>query len=98
MTVTVQILNEDAMALLLDLEKLNVLKLLLPEAKAATIVKVKKKRATNPIPSNPTSLLPEQPISSADEKFKPGFGGAKNLISLSPDWDEPLSELQEYIN
>lgn len=30
-------------------------------------------------------------------KFKPGFGGAKGMIKLAPDWDEPLEDFKEYM-
>ncbi|MBP6825983.1 MAG: DUF2281 domain-containing protein [Saprospiraceae bacterium] len=29
--------------------------------------------------------------------FKPGFGGAKGFIVLSPDWDEPLEDFKDYM-
>jgi hypothetical protein len=31
------------------------------------------------------------------EKFKPGLGGAKGMITLAPDWDEPLEDFKEYM-
>ncbi|MBI5915769.1 MAG: DUF2281 domain-containing protein [Bacteroidetes bacterium] len=34
---------------------------------------------------------------SSSIKFKPGFGGAKGMITLSPDWDEPLEDFKEYM-
>lgn len=40
-----------------------------------------------------------QPQDSDDNKtkFKPGFGGAKGMITLTPDWDEPLEDFKEYM-
>ncbi len=37
----------------------------------------------------------KQPTETPGPKFKPGFGGAKGLIKLSPDWDEPLEDFKE---
>jgi|APTNR8051073442_1049403.scaffolds.fasta_scaffold07799_2 hypothetical protein len=30
-------------------------------------------------------------------KAKPGFGGAKGMFVMSPDFDEPLEDLKEYM-
>ncbi|GEM_PF-1609291 len=31
------------------------------------------------------------------EKYKPGFGGAKGMFVMSPDFDEPLEDFKEYM-
>ncbi len=30
-------------------------------------------------------------------KFKAGFGGAKGMFVMSPDFDEPLEDMKEYM-
>jgi len=41
-------------------------------------------------------LLHQQP-EVPTPKFKAGFGSAKGMIKLTPDWDEPLEEFKEYM-
>ena len=40
---------------------------------------------------------PQQPSTPPSPPFKAGFGGAKGMIKLSPDWNEPLEDFQEYL-
>jgi Protein of unknown function (DUF2281) len=30
-------------------------------------------------------------------KFNPGYGGAKGMIKLSPDWDESIEDFKDYM-
>jgi len=39
---------------------------------------------------------PKQPKASSS-KVKPGFGGAKGMFVMSPDFDEPLEDFKEYM-
>jgi len=39
----------------------------------------------------------EPPLPEEAPKFKPGFGGAKGMITMSPDFDEPLEDFKEYM-
>lgn len=38
----------------------------------------------------------KQPKSSSP-KFKSGFGGAKGMFVMSPEFDEPLEDFKEYM-
>ncbi|MEQ1747439.1 MAG: DUF2281 domain-containing protein [Saprospiraceae bacterium] len=40
---------------------------------------------------------PQKPA-KAPAKPKAGFGGAKGMIKLSPDWDEPLEDFKDYVS
>jgi hypothetical protein len=94
MTITVELIQEEAMALLLNLEQLKVLKLVRKESFSH-----EKKVVKNPIPEKNSNPIIES--KNVDKSFflqiKPGFGGAKSFIHLSPDWDQPLEELNEYM-
>ncbi|MCY7327743.1 MAG: DUF2281 domain-containing protein [Saprospiraceae bacterium] len=39
----------------------------------------------------------KQQLKAPTPKFKAGFGGAKGMIILAPDWDEPLEDFKEYM-
>ncbi|MFM9948359.1 MAG: DUF2281 domain-containing protein [Saprospiraceae bacterium] len=41
-------------------------------------------------------LLQQQP-ETPGFKAKPGFGGAKGMFVMSPDFDEPLEDFKEYM-
>ncbi|MBE2208454.1 MAG: DUF2281 domain-containing protein [Saprospiraceae bacterium] len=76
MTVTIEIPNEDTLQLLLQLEKMQMLKLL---------------AADTSVPKN--NIFPQEEEHTATR----GFGCLKGMIHLSPDWDEPLEDMKEYM-
>ena len=75
MTVTVEIPNEDTLKLLLQLEKMQMLKLLVAD----------------------TQELKNEIIQQQEHTATRGFGCLKGMIHLSPDWDEPLEDMKEYM-
>ncbi|HRJ15918.1 MAG TPA: DUF2281 domain-containing protein [Saprospiraceae bacterium] len=75
MTVTVEIPNEDTLQLLLQLEKMQMLKLLVDD----------------------TQELKHEIIQQQVHTTTRGFGCLKGMIHLSPDWDEPLEDMKEYM-
>jgi hypothetical protein len=75
MTVTVEIPNEDTLKLLLQLEKMQMLKLLVAD----------------------TQELKNEMFLQQEHTPTRGFGCLKGMIHLSPDWDEPLEDMKEYM-
>lgn len=75
MTVTVEIPNEDTLKLLLQLEKMQMLKLLVADTQELK-----------------NEMFPQQ-----EHTATRGFGCLKGMIHLSPDWDEPLEDMKEYM-
>lgn len=75
MTVTVEIPNEDTLKLLLQLEKMQMLKLLVAD----------------------TQELKNEIFQQQEHTATRGFGCLKGMIHLSPDWDEPLEDMKEYM-
>ena len=108
MIVSVEILNEDALKLLQDLERLKVLKLFLPSPKKSA---AKKNRHSNGSSTKPVADFPNEisarnphtaeaeamPVAAEKVQFKAGFGGAKGMFVMSPDFDEPLEDMKEYM-
>lgn len=104
MTVTVELLNDEALALLQNLERLHVLKLLAPGRRtkedngnsvaepAAEQIQI---AAGKGMPKGPVTLPPD--FDGPLENYPSGFGCAKGMIQLSPDWDEPLEDFKEYM-
>ena len=43
------------------------------------------------------AVLPSKPSKTPKTKFKPGFGGAKGMFVMLPDFDEPLEDFKEYM-
>ena len=39
----------------------------------------------------------QQPSTPPSPPFKAGFGGAKCMIKLSPDWNAPLEDFKDYM-
>jgi Protein of unknown function (DUF2281) len=40
---------------------------------------------------------PQYSLMPPNTPLKAGFGGAKGMIKLSPDWNEPLEDFKEYM-
>ncbi len=47
--------------------------------------------------SRETKAQKEAKPSTEKSHFKPGFGGAKGMFVISPDFDEPLEDFKEYM-
>ncbi|MBX2929345.1 MAG: DUF2281 domain-containing protein [Saprospiraceae bacterium] len=101
MTITIELQDEEALRLLQNLEKLHILKLIPVPAQTS-----KKERANSlPLESisstwpNMKKGLVELPLEmkAHSEDFPKGYGGAKGLFIMSPDFDEPLDDFKEYM-
>ena len=40
---------------------------------------------------------PKETPPAKEPKFKAGFGGAKGMFVMSPDFDEPLEDFKDYM-
>jgi len=45
--------------------------------------------------SREEKVIPRQDVEKST-RIKPGFGGAKGMFVMSPDFDEPLEDLKMY--
>ena len=127
MTITVELLNDEALALLQNLERLKILKLLLPQKLSFGKTEVKAAiQAPGQVQAVPPSdsaneKLVKSPNAGFSQEFLPamsmakgpvtlpagfagplenypaGFGGAKGMFVMSPDFDEPLEDFKEYM-
>ncbi len=42
-----------------------------------------------------TEWTPAQPLPPEDQKPRPRFGSAKGMFTLSPDFDDPITDFEE---
>lgn len=92
MTITVELLNEEALALLQNLERLNILKLFPSYRQPAGETIGKEPSQTKPRPrfGSAKGMFVEPPTSDASQESQPGKFMAKGPVTLPPGFNEPL--------
>jgi hypothetical protein len=97
MTVTVELLNKDALTLLQNLERLHVLKLLSSGRMGGNTAVQGNEAPANISSSGSDPAKPESTKDESPENCPAGYGGANGMFVMSSDFDEPLEDFNEYM-